>query len=40
MRMERSKHYTIIQKRFEKQVRELQTSEFNIGDLQTIRKTN
>ena len=27
-------------KRFEKQARELETSEFNIGDLQTIRKTN
>ena len=27
-------------KKFEKQVRELLTSEFNIGDLQTIRKTN
>ncbi len=27
-------------KRFDKQVRQLQTSEFNIGDLQSIRKTN
>ena len=38
--METSKYCTVILKRFEKQFRELQTSEFNIGDLQTIRKTN
>ena len=30
----------LFKKRFEKQVIELYTSEFNIGDLQTIRKTN
>ena len=28
----------LFKKRFEKQVEELSTSEFNIGDLQTIRK--
>ena len=30
----------LFKTRFEKQVRELQTSEFNIGDVQTIRTTN
>ena len=40
VRMERSKHHTIIYKRFEKQVRELYTSEFNIGDLQTTKRFN
>ena len=30
----------LCKKRFEKQVRELWTSGFNIGDLQTIRNTN
>ena len=32
-RMERSKHYSLIQKRFKKQVCKLQASEFNISNL-------